>query len=170
MLNYIRSLIQKVEKKGSGLWLLNILFRFAIPFNAAHGLRISKIGSDYIETLAPNRRRNKNHINGIHACCIATISEFAAGLTFLRWLNPTDYRFILSDLNIHYSYQGKTACRAISKLSQADLNTKILTPLKTAESVLYQQTSEVFDKNNQLIATCKTSWQIKEWSKVKTKL
>ncbi|MCB0279067.1 MAG: DUF4442 domain-containing protein [Calditrichaeota bacterium] len=170
MLNYVRSLLKKSQHSAFNLWLLNRVFRFSIPFNSAHKLRISKVEPELIETVAPNKRRNKNHINGMHACCIATISEFAAGVSFLNRLDPSKYRFILSDLNIHYSYQGKTACRAVAKLSNQDLEEKIMKPLSESDAVLYEQTSEVFDGNDQLIATCKTTWQIKDWSKVKTKL
>jgi hypothetical protein len=64
--------------------LLSWVFRRVIPFNAPHGIRIASVtngpDSTAVEVLLPWRRRNRNHIDTVHACALATAAEFATGL------------------------------------------------------------------------------------------
>ena len=78
-----------------------VLARF-IPFNQPHGFRISEVFDDGVKINLPYKRVNKNHINGIHACALATLSEYASGLTLARHLNRENVRLIMKDLKMTY--------------------------------------------------------------------
>lgn len=160
--------IQKAATSKKYLWLLNRLMNFAIPFNKPHGFSVIKISPEQMQTAAPYKRKNFNHISGIHACAIATIGELSAGLLLMFHFDPTLYRFIMSHLDIDYHYQAKKNIFSTTTLSLSEKE-HIQQLLTTAEKTTFIMTSIIRDEDDQLIASVKTTWQIKRWKAVKTK-
>jgi len=152
------------------LKLLNLMLGRLIPFNRPHGVSILSLGEDRVQTTAPYRRKNQNHLRGIHACCIATVAEFSSGLLFLSKLNPNRYRLIMAKLDIDYHYQAKGAIVATSEISDEELKETVLKPLAAADKVQVTRTTEVHDNQGNLVATARVTWQIKSWDKVRTKV
>lgn len=162
------SLFDKAKHSRFHLWLLNRAALRMIPFNNQHGFIISAISDDSLETMAPYRRRNMNHLKGIHACGLATIGELSAGLLLLSLFNPGKYRLIMSHLEVSYHYQAKTVTYSRSKLPKVEQD-KLLNRLNSGEVLILPMASELYDAAENHIATVKTTWQLKPWSKVKTK-
>jgi len=158
--------------RGSKGWLtvLNFVMGRVIPFNRPHGFHIVELGEDSVRTRASYRRINHNHIRGIHACAIATVAEFSAGLLLLSRLDPARYRLIMSKLDVDYFYQAKMAITAETRLDDSALQQKVLKPLCSAEFCSIVMETEIIDAAGNCIATAHTTWQIKEWTKVRTKL
>lgn len=152
------------------LRLLNAGLARKIPFNLPHKFRIQTITDDGFEVHIPYRRKNMNHLKGIHACALATASEFVAGIVILRVLGTEKYRFIMKELHMEYHYQARMDCVSRSSMPQEELETKVLKPLETQDVVMIECFSEVHDVEGNHISTCRTLWQIKCWDKVKTKL
>ena len=69
-------LIEKAKTSHLYLRFLNWGLYRMIPFNAPHGFEIAEITDWEVKTVLPYIRKNLNHINGIHACALATVSEF----------------------------------------------------------------------------------------------
>jgi hypothetical protein len=76
----------------------------------------------------------------------------------------------MESLEMKYHYQAKTAIFAYYTISQEDLDTRIVAPLKTEDKVMVKCEIKLFDAMKNHVATGYTNWQIKPWSKVKTKL
>jgi acyl-coenzyme A thioesterase PaaI-like protein len=148
--------------------LLDKVLRVGIPFNAPHGFKLKKISHDEVIISLPNKRSNHNHLGGVHACAMATVGEFCAGLSLLKTFGISKYRLILSDLNVKYLYQGRVDLEGICSPLQIDveavrqgleLEGKFLQPLKTI----------IRDLEGKEIAEVSTVWQLKVWEQVKTK-
>ncbi len=163
-------MLEKARTSPLQLRLLNLLLGRVIPFNRPHGFTIKQIGTDRIVTRAPYKRRNHNHIRGIHACAIATIAEFSSGLILLAKLDPSKYRLIMSKLQIDYLYQAKQEILATTLLDEKQLQEQILQPLQTEAAVTITQETLVQDSQGTDVAKAQISWQIKRWDKVKTKV
>src|SRR5690606_2164622 len=147
---------------------LNKLLMIGIPFNAPHGFKISKINEEVVQIDLPNRKLNQNHLGGVHACALATLGEFCAGLSILKHFKISEYRLIMSELNAKYSYQAKK--NIVGKCTQHFDKEQIQKDLN--EHGVSNQTLEtiIYDSDNQEVAVITTSWQIKNWNIVKTKL
>jgi hypothetical protein len=166
MLNLLNSLLLKAEKSSFNLFILNLILYMAIPFNKKHRIHIRKISAERILTAIPYKRKNFNHIRGIHACAIATLSEFVAGLELIRRFPPREYRLIMSKLEIEYFYQAKTNLIAFAEIPQ---NTDEIT--SDQNNIKYIKVKSIVnDINNNHIADCFTTWQLKSWKDVKTKV
>lgn len=159
--------VERAKKSSFNLWLLNVAFNRMVPFNGPHGFRISEIGDHHVKTYLPYRRRNLNHVGGLHACALATLTEITCGFFFAVKLNPKKYRLILRKLEIDYLYQGKTHATAEFSLTDEWLNSNVFVPLASADAVDVVAEVVIRDvKGNQLTAG-KAYWQIKDWAKVR---
>jgi acyl-coenzyme A thioesterase PaaI-like protein len=165
----VSSLVQKAKTSGFYLWLLNVAFNRMIPFNRPHGFRIAEIGDYHLRTMLPYKTKNLNHLNGLHACALATLTEITGGFILVTRLDPKKYRIILKKLEVDYMYQGKTDAYGEFRISEEWMQQNVLRPLENAESVEVISEINIHDtKGNQLTAG-KAYWQVKDWSKVKTK-
>lgn len=166
----LKSLTDKAQRSTFYLWLLNFGLSRMVPFNAPHRLRIVKIGDNNIVAKWPYIRKNLNHIKGLHACGLATLSEFVSGFGILRKLSPDKFRIIMKSLHMDYYYQGKMDALADFSLSDKELEEKIFEPVKQNGVTDFEAIVETRDLKGNLISTGRIVWQIKSWEKVKTKI
>jgi acyl-coenzyme A thioesterase PaaI-like protein len=161
--------VGRAKTSGFYLWLLNNVFDRMVPFNKPHHFRILEIGDDYVRTTLPYRRRNLNHVKGLHACALATLTELTSGFLLASRLDPKKFRLILKRLEIDYLYQGKMDAICEFRLSDDKLRSAVTGPLDALESTVFVAEVNIMDiKGNQLTAG-RAHWQIKDWRKVKTK-
>jgi len=163
------ALLAGARRSRFRLWLLNLLLGRVVPFNRPHGVRVLEVAADRVRTTADARRRNHNHLHGVHACCIATAAEFSSGLLLLSRLDPTRYRLIMARLEVDYLYQAKSAIVAESVLSDAELEAEVLRPLQEQDQLVREFATLVHDRQGNLVAKARMTWQIKDWSKVRTR-
>lgn len=151
------------------LKVLDKVLSLAIPFNRPHNFKIKKIESAEVQIEVPCRRVNLNHLNGVHACAMATVGEYSAGLLILKNFTPQKYRIILSHLEADYTYQGKTHLLATAQMTQ-EMRHGAEQELSEKGQTLIHMVTQLKDKKNNDVAQVKSTWQIKPWSQVKTKL
>ncbi len=162
-------LIEKAKQSGFYLTLLNWALYRMVPFNKPHGFRILEIADYRLKTIMPYKRRNFNHIRGLHACGLATISEFATGFLLLSSLDMKKYRMILQRLEVNYLYQGKMDATAEFTISKEWMEEKIIKPLQSQDTVVVPCEVKIHDIKGNHLTTGVVYWQFKEWAKVRTK-
>lgn len=118
----------------------------------------------------PYWRVNRNHIKGIHACALATACEMCSGLSVMEKLDPKQYRLIMRSLHMSYHYQAKQAAMAKCLPTNQEIAERVVRPLATQDAVEYTSTVEVHDESGNHLATATVTWQVKAWSKVRTKV
>ena len=166
----LKAVMSKANASGVHRWLLNMALNRMVPFNSPHGFKVVETGDGYLKTLLPYRKKNFNHIRGLHACALATISEFTTGLLLLTRLDQKKYRLIMQRLEMDYHYQGKMDAVATFSISDEWLQEKIYTPLRTDDSVVVVCEIKIHDVKGNHLTTGHVHWQIKDWEKVKTKV
>ena len=166
----LEKFVEQAKKSKFGLFKLNLGLGFVIPFNRPHKIKVVDITDDMVRTIIPFRRKNMNHIRGVHACGMATCAEFASGLLLLTKLGNKKYRLIMESIEMQYHYQAKKDIYAEFHASDIWLKENIFTPLTKVESILVKCEIKLYDTEKNHVATGYTNWQIKEWTKVKTKL
>jgi hypothetical protein len=141
-----------------------------IPFNKPHGFKVVEVSDNHLRTIIPYKKGNFNHIRGLHACGLATISEFTTGFLLISKLDMKKYRIIMQRLEMEYHYQGKMDAFAEFRLADTWIEKEIYEPLKTQDSVVLPFEVKIYDANKNHLTTGKIFWQIKDWTKVKTKV
>lgn len=167
-MDQLQRMIEKARGSSFYLGLLNYGLWARIPFNKPHRFRISRITDNGFEITMPYRRKNMNHLRGLHACGLATLTEYVAGLTLLRKVGSKRYRLIMETLTMKYHYQAKMAVTARFELDDAWVQTQVIQPLQNQDAVFVDLTVEIYDGGQNHICTGTTRWQLKDWSKVKT--
>lgn len=165
-----RELSEKAEKSRFWLWILNNAMSRMIPFNSPHGLKISAITRNSLVTSLPIKRKNQNHLKGIHACALATIGEFTAGALLVSRLDPKLYRMILKELKVNYFYQAKSAVTARFVLEESFYKNEILTRIEEEQVLEIPLVVKIYDEDKNHICDVQSYWQIKRWELVKTKV
>ncbi|HEX7414932.1 MAG TPA: DUF4442 domain-containing protein [Bacteroidia bacterium] len=169
-MNKLNSLAEKAKHSKFYLWMLNFVLLRTVPFNKSHKIKIQRIENDGLTIGAANKRYNQNHIKGIHACLLATLCEYASGLSLLLHLSPKEYRIILKSIHMTYHYQAKSNVFVKFNFVKKQVEETILIPLQTEEALYKEFTVDVFDESSNHICTGLINWQIKSWKNVKTKI
>ena len=165
-----QKILAQAKTSAFGLKKLNFGLARMIPFNKPHRIKITKIEDDLVETIIPYRKKNLNHIKGIHACGLATCAEFASGFLLVSKLDPKKYMLIMQSLEMEFHYQAKSDVKAMFKADDQWINENIITPLASSEKTNVKCEIPLYDSEQNHVATAHTNWQIKDWAKVKTKL
>lgn len=166
----VNTIVLKARQSPFYRWLLNWSLDRMIPFNKPHGFRIVEIGDYSLKTRIPYKKKNFNHIRGLHACALATISEFTTGFLLITKLDGTKYRLIMQRLEMDYHYQGKMDAIASFTISEDWLRSNVYEPLKNQEATVVVCEVMIHDVKGNHLTTGRVHWQIKDWQKVKTKL
>lgn len=168
MLNQ-NDILRRARTSSLWLWVLNWSLKRMIPFNKPHGFAIREIDDYRIKVLIPYRRSNFNHINGLHACALATVSEFTTGFLLVSRLDPKKYRLIMKQLEMNYHYQGKMNAYAEFIVSEDWFKENVFTPLTTSDAVEINCVVKIHDEKGNHLTTGTICWQVKDWAKVRTK-
>ncbi len=150
-------------------WLLTLGLNRLVPFNFPHKFKVEEISDNHLQTVLPYRKRNLNHLKGLHACAMATLAEVTTGFLLISKLDPRKYRLILKKLEMEYHYQAKMEAWARFEISEEWMEENIIKPLSEEGVVLLPCTIEIYDRENNHLATGIAHWQIKDWQRVKTK-
>jgi len=164
------AITEKAKTSKFYLRLLNLGLNKMIPFNKPHGFKVVEIDDYRVKTLLPYRKSNFNHIKGIHACALATVSEFTTGFVLVSKLDPKKYRIIMKTLEMEYHYQGKMDCYGEFEISEEWMNDNIYNPLQSEDSTVIICKIKIHDSQGNHITTGKVHWQVKSWDKVKTRV
>lgn len=76
----------------------------------------------------------------------------------------------MGKLDADYFYQAKKDIIAEAHLSGERLLNEVVNPLKKSESTAIMMTTDVRDISDNHVASVKTTWQVKRWEKVRTKV
>ena len=145
----------KIQQK-----VLDYTFSWAIPFNKGLGLKLTFVSPEKVEVISRPLRKRQNHVGGAHACFLALMGEYPAGLCLAQNYSPESYRMIIGGLKMNYLKQGRGTLTSVSK-RPADL------PQATGEEFWVPMVSEIMNDKNEVIAICETNWQLKAWKKVR---
>jgi acyl-coenzyme A thioesterase PaaI-like protein len=164
------NVIDKILSNPTRLNLIALdkLLRVGIPFNAPHGFKIKSLNSDAVIISLPNRKLNHNHLGGIHACAMATVGEYCAGMSLLTSFGISKYRLILSEINVKYTYQGRTDLEGFCSTQQINIS-EATNSLETEGKYFQELITTIRDLSGKDVAEVKTLWQLKSWDQVKTK-
>jgi acyl-coenzyme A thioesterase PaaI-like protein len=166
----LAAMLSNARNSRISRWWLNGVLSWMIPFNRPHGFRVTPQPAGGIRVDIPYWRINQNHIKGIHACALATAAEYCSGLALLEQLDAKQYRLIMKTLHMDYHYQAKARAYAVFAPAAEELASQVKHPLTTNDAVLYAAVVELHDVQHNHLATGRITWQVKEWSKVRTKV
>ena len=143
--------------------VMDLAINLAIPFNRWLGMRIETLSPLQVRVISPPRVLRQNHVGGAHACALALLGEYPAGILISQNFSVEEYRIIISKLLVDYEKQGRGTLigEALAPLEwpKEDEKGDIWVDMKTV----------IQNTKGELVATVQTKWQLKKWSAVKKK-
>ncbi len=147
---------------------LDKILSFKIAFNRPHGIQIKELTNETCTTYLPYKKINTNHLGGMHACVLALVGEYSAGLMILRNTGLRDYRIILKHMQVTYEKQAKTNTQGIAKLTDEQINL-ITNELPQSGEIELVIETQIYNHKKERVAVASTHWHLKSWNKVKFK-
>lgn len=166
----LSSLFQKAKTSKRHQWLLSYSLNRFVPFNRSHKFKVEALDDHFLRIGIPYRKSNLNHLKGIHACAQATAAEISSGLLLIATLDPKRYRIILQKLELEYHYQAKTDVIARFEIDTEWLQNRVYEPLVQNDRIFVDCSIDLFDQDENRVASAIARWQIKDWKAVQTKV
>lgn len=162
--------LEKLLRKDSkiALSLVNRVLNLAIPFNRPHKFKILELTETHSKVHLPFIRANKNHLATVHACSMATIGEYAAGIVLIKNFSIAKNRLIMKDLKIEFFKQAKEELYGHSFLSK-DEKERLELEFSNGENPVIEMVTQILNRKDEKIAEVVTTWQLKKWTKVQFK-
>jgi acyl-coenzyme A thioesterase PaaI-like protein len=167
ILQTIDKIITKSESRV-GLFSLQKLFILGIPFNKPHAIKFKELTHVKSSLSMANKRINHNHLGGIHACAIATVGEFTAGLLLCKNFEMAKYRVIMKDIHVEYYKQARSDINSVAEVSAEHISKMKETIIAEDKAFICLET-HIYNNKCEEVALVKTNWQLKDWSKAKMK-
>lgn len=155
-------LVARIPNPKMRLRALDVLLNVKIPFNRWLGLQIIELADEKVVVRSPPRVLRQNHVGSAHACALALMGEYAAGLWISQHYSIAEYRFIISELNIRYYKQGRgeLTAQALAPVGEPSRDEK--------NNLWLELKTEIYDAQRALVSECQTRWQIKPWNQTQT--
>ena len=161
-------LLKAASNGQNGIRKLNFVMSRAIPFNKPHGIGVREVSGQKVIAQLPYKRKNLNHLKGLHASAIMTVGEYCSGI-FLMKRAGGKYRLIMKSVQIDYHKQGRTDAVAIYEMTDQEFNSLIMDPLNKDGVVMHTCKVKVYDDQMEVLADVNVEWQIKDWKMVRYK-
>ena len=149
-------LAEKIKNPILRYQFLNTLLDKVIPFNKGLGLRILEINEEFVEVKSVKKKRRRNHLGGVHACALALLGEYPAGIFLAKVYPVNKYRLILAELNMTYLKQVHNTVYSRANRPQT------LPKTVNQQGWAFMET-QLMNSRRETVALCQTKWQIKEW-------
>lgn len=143
--------------------VLSKALEYVVPFNKGLGIKIHSLSKDKVVLKAPEKWRRRNHVGSAHACFLALIGEYPAGLLIAQNFSFENHRIIISGLNVEYKKQGRGLLTATSEKPS-----EFSTDFSDGENWIDMKTVITNSKDEE-VAIVSTKWQIKKWDQVRSK-
>lgn len=159
----IEKYLRLASRSGFTRHLLNRALYRLIPFNGPHRLSVVEASDGHARVLLPYRRKNLNHLKGLHACALATLAEYTSGIALLS-VAGNGYRLIMKSLQVEYHKQGKTQASATYTIDVQAFRQELDHANKASEPLWHIAEVTVVNTTGEALCTAKIHWQLKAWS------
>ncbi len=148
--------INKVPNQLARHLMVDKIMERVVPFNRGMGFKVKELSQDLVKVVSPNKKRRQNHLGGAHACALALLGEYPAGLLLGQNYSLQSYRLILSELHMDYKKQGRGELTAVAEKNE-DF------PKVIKDEAWFDMTTNISNSKGETVAICTTKWQLKSW-------
>lgn len=164
-LQLLTKLLSKSESRGF-LKTIEKLLTLGIPFNAPHKFKLLELSEEQALMSLPFKRVNRNHLGTVHACALATLGEFPAGVLLIKHFSPSEFRVIMTKMEAQYHKHGVGELVGRVQMKE-DRKTETSKALAKEGLGTIRMETEISDKKGRAVSTITTHWQLKNWNLIK---
>jgi len=132
-----------------GKLVFSYFLRFFNPYTGALGAQIDILKCGHAEVILKDKRRNRNHLNSIHAIALSNLGELTSGLAVLSSLKPNT-RGIVKHISIDFIKKARGTLRAVCICEVPAIS-------KDTEFIVH---ADIFDVDHDCIARISVLWKL----------
>lgn len=140
--------------------LMSAASNLAEPFMIGMGLRVDKLGEDFIEVAMPGNWRNQGEGGVIHTAALTALGESAARMYWEHHLDLRDAEVESKRAEVRILVRPEGEMRGVFRLPEADREA-ILHQLRSKETISVETQTLIYDKNGRLIAEVDVDWRLR---------
>lgn len=137
------------SKLPFGKAFFSYLIRFVNPYTGSLGGQIDVLEIGYAQVTLKDKKKNRNHLNSIHAIALTNLGEFTSGIAVLGALKP-NMRGIVKHISIDFLKKARGTLRAVCECE---------IPLIT-EDTEFMVYAEIFDAQDECVAKISVLWKL----------
>ena len=145
----ILSIWKRLSTTRFGRKLFSYLVRFFNPYTGRLGAQVEVLEPGYAEITLKDIRRNRNHLNSVHAIALSNLGEFTSGIAVLVSLD-TKTRGIVTHISVDFFKKARGELRAISRCELPCVD-------KEMEFKVY---ADIFDQAKDKVARVDVTWKL----------
>jgi len=125
------------------------LIRFVNPYTGALGARIDVLEKGHAQVILRDKKKNRNHLNSVHAIALTNLGEFTSGVAVLGALD-SNIRGIVKHISIEFFKKARGTLRAVSKCELPEVK----------EDTEFKVYADIFDGDNECVAKVCVLWKL----------
>ena len=148
-LNMILPLWEKLSFSRLGRWIFSYCIRFINPYTGALGAQIQVLQPGYAEVTLDDKRRNRNHLNSVHAIALSNLGELTSGIAVLSSLDDKT-RGIVTEISAKFTKKARGRLRAVCRCELPDIEC----------DTEFKVFAEIFDAKDEIVSRVDVTWQL----------
>ncbi len=139
------------KKLKRQLWLLG---KFKIPLIGYTGVTLTELNDTTAKVSVKLKRRTKNHLNSVYFGALAIGADVAGGIHAFYYGEKHNCKvsFAFKGMSCEFIKRAESDCTFVSN-DGAKVEAAVLQSLKTQERINETTAVQVYDANNELVAT-----------------
>ena len=143
------SLWKYVSKLPFGKYVFSYLIRFVNPYTGSLGAYVNVLGNGYSEVLLKDKKKNRNHLDCVHAIALTNLGEFTSGIAVLTSIKP-NFRGIVKHISIDFLKKARGSLRAVCDCEVASI----------VEDTEIMVNANIYDKDDDCVARITVLWKL----------
>jgi len=151
-INKIFSLWKIFSRYPFGKWIFSYLIRFVNPYTGRLGAKVEHFEKGHVEVVLQDKKKNRNHLNSVHAIALTNLGEFTSGIAVLGSL-PSNIRGIVTHISIDFIKKARGTLKAVCRCEIPVIN-------KDTDFLIQ---AEIYDKEKDLVARIQVNWKLEPY-------
>jgi len=143
------SLWKRLSSSSIGKWLFSYSVHYFNPYTGLLGAKIEVLEKGHCEITLKDKKRNRNHLNSVHAIALTNLGEFCSGMAVLSSLDD-DTRGIVKNISIEFIKKGRGTLRATSTC-------KVPSIMEDTEFIVF---AEIKDDSDEIVSNVQVIWKL----------
>ncbi len=145
----VLSLWKSFSKYRVGKSLFSYLIRFVNPYTGALGATIDVFEAGHAEVLLKDYKKNRNHLDSVHAVALINLGEFTSGIAVLGSLKE-NVRGIVTHISVDFIKKARGVLKAVCRCDIPEIESD-------RQLIVY---TEIFNAQDELVSRVHVTWQL----------
>jgi acyl-coenzyme A thioesterase PaaI-like protein len=123
--------------------------RFVNPYSGSLGAEISVLKKGYAEVLLQDKKKNRNHLDCVHALALSNLGELTSGMAVLCSIDANT-RGIVTHISVDFLKKARGKLRCVCSCDIPEIK----------GDTAFTVSSDIFNEDDEKVAKVDVTWQL----------